>query len=375
MTELKRTPFFSKHIASGGKMVPFAGWELPIQYAGIIEEHNAVRTSAGLFDVSHMGDIIIRGPGAKEFLRNVLTNNIDLAVLNKGIYTHLLNDDGKIIDDAIVYNLGSDIFLLVPNASTKDIVSEWLKKRKGKRKDTEIIDVSSRIACLAVQGPKAAEIAQRITNNDVTSIKRFNTALVSLSGAEQGFLSDILTEGKNAACMFARTGYTGEDGFEILTEEKNAGTLWDALVRAGGKDLAFAGLGARDTLRLEKGMLLSGTDFDGSQTTLQTGPPWVVKYDHDFIGRNALESQKSNGDYDVLVALTTDGKNIPRHGYALLRDGKKVGHVTSGTLSPILRKGIALGYVPIAFSSPGNEFDIDIRGRTAKAAVVKLPFL
>jgi aminomethyltransferase len=355
-------------------MMQFAGWDMPIQYAGIIEEHNAVRTSAGLFDVSHMGDLIIRGPGAKEFLRNVLTNNIDLAVQGKGIYTHILRDDGSIIDDAIVYNMGADVFLLVPNASTKDSVLSHLKDRLEGRKGIDIIDVSSRIACLAIQGPKAAEIAQRITSDDIISIKRFNVALVSIDGAEPGFLPDVLASGKEAVCMFARTGYTGEDGFEILVEEQNAEILWDSLVKAGGKDLALAGLGARDTLRLEKGMLLSGTDFDGSQTTLQTGPPWVVKMDHDFTGREALEVQK-NGSYNVLVGLATDGKNIPRHGYPLLRDGKNIGYVTSGTLSPILRKGIALGYVPVSMSSPGNEFDMDIRGRVAKATVVKLPFL
>jgi len=372
MTEL-RTPFFAKHVSSGGRMVPFAGWEMPIQYSGIIEEHNAVRTSAGLFDVSHMGDLIVRGPGAKEFLRSVLTNNIDLAVHGKGIYTHILRDDGTIIDDAIVYNLGSDIFLLVPNASAKDDVLSWLNGRPSK--GTEIIDVSSRIACLAIQGPKAAEIAQRITKYDIMSIKRFNTALVPFDGGKDGFLSDILAHGKDTACMFARTGYTGEDGFEILAENANAERLWDALVKAGGRDLTPAGLGARDTLRLEKGMLLSGTDFDGSQTTLQTGPPWVVKFDHEFVGKTALEAQRENGNYNVLVGLATDGKNIPRHGYALLRDGKKIGHVTSGTMSPVLKRGIALGYVPLALSSPGNEFDVDIRGRSAKAAVVKLPFL
>jgi aminomethyltransferase len=355
-------------------MVPFAGWEMPIQYSGIIEEHNAVRSSAGLFDVSHMGDIIIRGPAAKEFLRNVLTNNIDLAVQGKGIYTHLLNDDGTIIDDAIVYNMGDDVFLLVPNASAKDIVISHLAGALGERKGTEIIDVSSRVACLAIQGPKAAEIAQRITKDDVIGIKRFSVMPVRLNGGG-GFLSDILAQGKDAACMFARTGYTGEDGFEILVENGNAELLWDSLMKAGGGELVPAGLGARDTLRLEKGMLLSGTDFDGSQTTIQTGPPWVVKMDHDFIGRKALEAQKENGGRSVLVGLTTDSRNIPRHGYALLRDGEKVGAVTSGTMSPVLRKGIALGYVPLSVSSPGNEFDIDIRGRSAKATVVKLPFL
>jgi aminomethyltransferase len=175
--------------------------------------------------------------------------------------------------------------------------------------------------------------------------------------------------------MFARTGYTGEDGFEILVENENANMLWDALVKAGGSELTLAGLGARDTLRLEKGMLLSGTDFDGSQTSLQTGPSWVVKYDHDFIGRKALETQKANGNYDVLVAIETDGKNIPRHGYALLKDGKKIGYVTSGTLSPMLRKGIALAYVPLSMSSINNEYEMEMRGRFAKAVVVKLPFV
>ena len=352
-------------------MVPFAGWEMPIQYTGIIEEHNATRSSAGLFDVSHMGDLIIRGTGAKEFLRYMITYNIDLAVENKGIYTHILKDNGTIIDDAIVYNLGNDTWLLVPNASTKDIVLEWLNSHIGA--DTEIIDVSSRIACLAIQGPKAAAIAQRVTSADVTSVKRFGVALVPV-GKGRGFLSDILRSG-NATCMFARTGYTGEDGFEILTGNENAEFLWDSLMKAGGSELTPAGLGARDTLRLEKGMLLSGTDFDGSQTPLQTGPSWVVKYDHEFIGRKALVSQKENGNYDVLVALETDSKNIPRHGYGLFRDGKKVGYVTSGTLSPILRKGIATGYVPLSMSSPGNEFEMEIRGRFAKAVAVKLPFL
>jgi aminomethyltransferase len=376
MGPLCRTPFFSKHIGAGAKMTAFAGWDMPIQYAGIIEEHNAVRRSAGLFDVSHMGDIIIRGGGAKELLRSVLTNNIDLAVPGKGIYTHILRENGTIIDDTIVYNLGSDIFLLVPNASAKDTILSWLKGIPCK--DAEIIDVSSRIACLAIQGPKAAEIAQRITEDDITGVKRFNTAFASVGRAGRcGFLSDILSSGngKGATCMFSRTGYTGEDGFEILVEEKAADVLWDSLVKAGGNELALAGLGSRDTLRLEKGMLLSGTDFDGSQTSLQTGPPWVVKFDHDFIGREALEAQREKWNYGVLVGLATDGKNIPRHGYGISGDGVRIGTVTSGTLSPVLKRGIALGYVPLSVSSAGTALEIDIRGRRAKATVVKLPFL
>jgi aminomethyltransferase len=372
--ELKRTPFFDRHVDSGAKMTAFAGWDMPIQYTGIIEEHNAVRTSAGLFDVSHMGDIIIRGKGAKDLLKKVMTNNIDLTVPGKGIYTHLLNEDGTIIDDAIVYRLDEDLFLFVPNASTKDIVLSWLEAHNDS--GAEIIDVSSRIACLAIQGPKAVEISQRITGDNVTEIKRFHVKTASINGGICEFLPDILPMKQNGTvCMFARTGYTGEDGFEILVENEGAGVLWDALVKAGKGELMLTGLGCRDTLRLEKGMLLSGTDFDGTQTSVQTGPPWVVKYDHDFIGRKALESQKEKGGYAVLAGLSTDQKNIPRHGYDILRNGEKIGTITSGTMSPMLRKGIAMGYVPVDASAEGTELEISIRGRVAKAIIKKLPFL
>jgi len=374
-TELRRSPFFSRHLAAGAKMFSFAGWEMPVQYTGIIEEHNAVRTSAGLFDVSHIGNLIIRGNGAKEFLRRMLTNNIDLAVPGKGIYAHILKDDGTIIDDTIVYNLGADGFLLAPNASTKDTVLSWLNKNVNG--DAEIIDVSSKVACLAIQGPKAVEIAQRTTGADVSGMKRFGVVAASIGSKDQGFLPDILECGKGngTICMFARTGYTGEDGFEIYVGWEAAGTLWDSLVAAGGNELTLAGFGCRDTLRLEKGMLLSGTDFDGRQTSLQTGPPWVIKWDHGFVGKEAMEAQKDKGEYDVLVPLVTDGKNIPRHGYTISKNGKNVGFVTSGTLSPILKKGIALGYVPLSMSSVGTELEIDVRGRPAAAAVVKLPFV
>ena len=372
---LRRTPFFAKYKDHGAKTVPFAGWEMPIQYTGIIEEHMAVRNSAGLFDVSHMGDLIVRGSGAKDFLRKVLTNNIDLAVPGKGVYSHMLREDGTIIDDTIVYNLNGSCFLLVPNASTKDTVLSWLRGMLNE--DTEIIDISQRIACLAVQGPKAADIAQRITQDNVKDMKRFGAMTASVdAGTSCGFLTDILgpDERNGTICVFARTGYTGEDGFEILVEEKGAGVLWDRLMSAGAGELMPAGLGCRDTLRLEKGMLLSGTDFDGSQTTLQTGPRWVVKFDHEFIGRGALEAQKER-EYDVLVGLATDNRNIPRHGHPILRNGEKIGIVTSGTMSPVLRKGIAMGYVPLSLAAEGTELEIDIRGRAAKATVTKLPFV
>jgi aminomethyltransferase len=249
--------------------------------------------------------------------------------------------------------------------------------KRGGHEDAVITDVSSRLACLAIQGPKATEIARRVAGSDIITMKRFTFGIASIGGGNCDLLPDLMTSGKGngTMCMFARTGYTGEDGFEITVEECGALHLWDSLVKEGGDDLELTGLGCRDTLRLEKGMLLSGTDFDDTKTVLQTGPPWVVKFDHDFVGREALEAQRESGKYDVLAALMTEGRSIPRHGYDILKDGGKIGTVTSGTLSPVIKRGIALGYVPMCHSSEGTELEIDVRGRSVKAVIVKLPFV
>jgi aminomethyltransferase len=389
-----RTPLYDLHVKLGAKMVPFGGWEMPLQYSSIIEEHMAVRKAAGIFDVSHMGDIIIRGEGADELLAKLLTNDIEDLPIGKGIYGHILNDEGKIIDDAIAYHYEEGVHLLVPNAATTERVLAWIKAHSDKQ---EIIDVSRRVACIALQGPKAAEILEGLTFADLRVMKRNSSELAELFADPEitdgimdryqptGFLCDIIAKkcrpntkgqlGFNETCYLCRTGYTGEDGFEILVENSAAPTLWQILLKAGEEHgIRPCGLGARDTLRLEMGFLLSGTDFDGSQTSLETGPGWVVKLQRDFIGKESLLRQKASGDYPRLVCLELMEKGIPRHGYQIVVAGDVVGTVTSGTLSPCLKKGIAMGYLRPPFNQEGTEVEIIIRGASAKAKVVKPPF-
>ncbi len=361
-----RTALYQQHVSAGAKMVPFAGWEMPILYTGIVEEHRRVRTRAGIFDVSHMGDLVISGDGAKDLLERTLTNDISLAREGKGIYSHILDHDGHIIDDTIVYNLG-DSFLMVPNASTKDKVLEWMR---AQAEDAAVLDLSSELSCIALQGPCAEEVMRPLV--DLSELKRFHILQVPLPLPDSTLPSPFpALDGMN--CLIARTGYTGEDGFEIIVSNDAAPALWNRLLE--DERVSPVGLGARDTLRLEKGMLLSGTDFDGSQTSLQTGPHWVVKFDHDFIGREALEAQSRNGDFPVLAGMVMDQKGIPRHGYAVLSSGEEVGVVTSGTMSPMLEKGIALAYLPQSLSAAGTELDIVIRDRPHPATVTRLPFL
>lgn len=374
--DLKRTPLYECHLELSAKMVDFAGWVMPLQYSGIIEEHMRVRNSCGIFDVSHMGDVLIEGPKARDLLLKVLTNNIDLATIGKGIYSHILRPDGTIIDDTIVYNLGDERYLLVPNASTKETVLTWIMDNNP---GAVVTDLSDMLASIAVQGPMAQEVLQRISRDDLSSIKRFHLARMStmLPPVPQNSLNSLfpISESKGMDCVACRTGYTGEDGFELLIDAENAPLLWNALMEAGGNDISPAGLGCRDTLRLEKGMLLSGTDFHGSQSSLQTGPRWVVKMDHDFIGREALEAQENDPEMSVLVGLLLEEKGIPRHGHKILKDDIVIGEVTSGTMSPVLKKGIALGYVPRRNSRRDERLRIDVRGHQLEARVVPIPFL
>ncbi len=361
-----RTALHQQHVSAGAKMVPFAGWEMPILYTGIVEEHRRVRTRTGIFDVSHMGDLLISGTGAKALLEGTLTNDISLAREGKGIYSHILDHDGSIIDDTIVYNLGES-FLMVPNASTKDRVLEWMRSHAD---DVEVLDLSSQLSCIALQGPCAEEVMKPLA--DLSELKRFRIVHTTLP-LEDSTLPSPFPSQDGMNCLIARTGYTGEDGFEIIVSNDAAPALWNKLLE--NERVAPVGLGARDTLRLEKGMLLSGTDFDGSQTSLQTGPSWVVKFDHDFIGRDALESQSRNGEFPVLAGLVMDQKGVPRHGYPVTSSGREVGMVTSGTMSPMLEKGIALAYLPQSLSAPGTELDVVIRDRPHPATVTRLPFL
>jgi len=352
-------------------MVEFAGWEMPIQYSGIIEEHVHVRRQCGIFDVSHMGDLLIRGPEAAKQLDWLLTNPIGKVPVGKAVYSHLLNTDGQIIDDVINYHIAEGQYLMVQNASNVDRVREWVKSNTT---GLEVVDLSRRLACIAVQGPMAQEVLQRFCSIDLSQMRRFQGRFAFLSGRDSEFLPDLLpSNGKGVGCFIGSTGYTGEAGFEVLVEDRDAPWLWNKLLSEGTGKVKPIGLGARDTLRLEMAYLLSGTDFDGRQTSLQTGPPWVIKMDHAFIGRDILIMQKER-HYVVLVGLELTGKGVPRHGYEILHKDKAVGKVTSGNMSPCLKKGIALGYVPQKHSAVGTELSISIRGEVVPARVVETPF-
>ena len=381
------------HVSSGARMIDFGGWEMPLQYTGIADEHLNVRKRAGIFDVSHMGDVIISGKDAISLVSRMITNDPTGMPVGKGIYAHILDDEGKIIDDTIVYRVEEETYLMVPNASMTDKVFGWVSEHRTGQK---VLDVTGAIASFAVQGPEAVALLQRLTDQDLSAVKRFHFIMTSLqidgqpkdivTGLRPSPLSDMeVGRGPwpmgvwpggpfGSRVMLSRTGYTGEDGFEVLCDAREAVAVWNLIVNTGRKHgLLPAGLGARDSLRLEMGYLLSGTDFDGSQSTVQTGPEWVIKWDHDFVGRTALR-RDAGLHLPRLMGLMLDERGIPRHGYSLLEDKKEIGHITSGTLSPCLKKGIALGYLPER-SEAGMGLTVAIRDMRVPAHVVRPPFV
>lgn len=380
---MKRTPLHGEHVTLGAKMIPFAGWEMPIQYTSVLDEHMTVRSRCGLFDVSHMGNVVVRGEGARELVGRLLTNDVMSAPPGRCVYSHILGEDGAILDDTIVTPIGPEEFLVVPNAATTEKVLGWVGRHA---RGQEVLNLSDSLATIAVQGPGAEEAVQGLTTADLSGLRSFWAVFAALDRIAGG--------GKDASCpllrkrqmvnagaegvpaLLSRIGYTGEDGFEIICENDAATMVWRAMMERGADaGVRPVGLGARDTLRLEKGLLLSGTDFDGTQTTLQTGPRWVLNWDHDFIGRRALERQRAVGGYPVLVGIVLKDKGIPRHGYGIVSNDKDIGVVTSGTLSPVLRIGIALGYVPPELSSPGTTLEVRIREKLVSAQVAKTPFV
>ncbi|MBU1158334.1 MAG: glycine cleavage system aminomethyltransferase GcvT [Candidatus Thermoplasmatota archaeon] len=380
---MNRTPLHGEHVALGGKMVWFAGWEMPIQYRSVIEEHLTVRKSCGAFDVSHMGDFIIRGEGVGDLIDTLMTNDVRRAPQGKCVYSHLLDEHGHILDDTIATPLGPDEYFMVPNAATTSKMRKWVDSHL---KSQELVDMSMDLAAIAVQGPTAKDVLASLTTVDLSKVGFFWAAFARLDRIQTRG-SEPETEllkgreyrngpGDGIKALVSRTGYTGEDGFEIICENADAVDVWRAVLERGK---AFGvepiGLGARDTLRLEKALLLSGTDFEGAQTSLQTGPSWVVDWKHDFLGKSVLEEQKASKDYDKLVCMMATDRGIPRHGYDIMMDGSKVGRVTSGTLSPVLRKGIAMGYVPIGMSKVGTKAEIKVRDTLVSAEVVKPPFV
>lgn len=355
---LKRTPLTATHAALGAKLVPFAGYLMPIQYpTGITSEHRAVREKCGLFDVSHMGEFIVRGAGAVDFVNYVTTNDVAALDTGQAHYSTILNDGGTIEDDCLVYR-SEDQIMMVVNASNaaKDLAHV---SREIHRFDCTIEDVSDATALLALQGPDAARVLQEFTDTDLSVIGYYHFALGSVAG-----ISGII---------ISRTGYTGEDGFELYFPNKNAVAVWNALTQSG--EVMPAGLGCRDSLRLEMGMALYGNDIDDTTTPLEANLGWLVKLKKgNFVGRDALVRQKERGLHRKLVGFTADERCFPRHGYPVLVNGEPSGEVKSGTVSPTLNIPIGTAYVPPASSSPGSQLEIDIRGKRITATVQKMPF-
>jgi aminomethyltransferase len=356
---LKRTPFFEHHEAAGGRLIDFGGWELPVQYSGIIEEHKQVRRSVGLFDVSHMGEVFLRGPSALTAIRHLVTNTVDIPN-GHAQYTAMCNHEGGIVDDLIVYRLGDEEILVCVNASNREKDFAWMRDNNP-CEDVEVVDESDAWAQVAVQGRHAEAVLNAITETDLTTVPSFGVVRSSVAGVD--------------GCILARTGYTGEDGFEVFIPASQAADVWQPILAAGAPfDLSPIGLGARDTLRLEAKLMLYGNDIDDTTSPLEAGLGWVTKFDKtDFIGRAALLAQKEAGLSRRLVCLVVE-KRIARAHCPIMADGEVVGEVTSGTKSPSVETNIALGYVPRRFARPGNRLQIDIRGRMAEAEVVKPPF-
>jgi aminomethyltransferase len=343
MQTLLRTPLYERHVALGARLVPFAGWEMPVQYEGVIPEHRAVRTDAGVFDVSHMGELEVEGPRARELLQAALSNDLERIGSGQAQYTLLTNDQGGIVDDLIAYELEPERFLLIVNASNREPDFEWLRDREGP--GAEVRDVSDAYALLAVQGPKALE-------------------RLGLPGAPAFTFAEGQIDGID--CVINRTGYTGEEGVELLVPAEYAGELWDRILERG---VVPCGLGARDTLRLEVCYPLHGNDIGPETDAISAGLGWVCALDKEFTGAEELRRIKEAGPERKLVAFVMEESGIPRQGMTIAEGGE----VTSGSHSPMLEVGIGLGYVPAELAQSGSELTIDVRGRSRRARVVKKP--
>ena len=340
-------------------MVEFAGWKMPVQYSGIIEEHLAVRSSAGLFDVSHMGEIEVSGPDALDLCQKLMANDISSIRPLEVQYNLLLNEGGGVVDDLMVYRLEEGRFLLCVNASNRSKDYQWIQSHREGR--VEVQDKSDAYVLLALQGPKAHQILQPLTPIPLDELKPFHF---------------IWGEVSSVPSLVSRTGYTGEDGFELYADSSHGEKLWNALMEAGREEgLKPAGLGARDTLRLERALALYGHELDDHTTPLEAGLGWVAKLSKEkFLGREPLLLQKREGVKRKLVGLELVGPGIARSGYSIIKEGRPLGQVTSGTKSPSLRKSIAMGYVPVKEAEVGNHMEIEIRGRRVRSVVVALPF-
>jgi len=355
----RRTPLNEAHRKLGGRMVDFVGWDMPVQYSSVIAEHEAVRNAVGLFDVSHMGEIEFSGPGALETVNRLISNDLARCADGQAVYAGLLNEQGGFVDDVVAYRFSPERILVVVNASNKDKDFAWMEARA---EGVKPVDRSDDYAQIAVQGPKAVGLVQRLTAADLSQVGTYRFTQGPVAGVP---------------CLISRTGYTGEDGFELYCAPGEAEKLWNALLAEGQADgVKPCGLGARDSLRTEMKYALYGNDIDDTHTALEAGLAWICKLDKagGFIGRDALVAQKSAGVKRKLVGFELTGAGIPRHGYPILKDGQRVGDVTSGTQGPSVKKPIGIGYVPAELSAEGSTFDVEIRGRAVPARVVKTPF-
>ena len=359
---MKTTPFTEKHIALGAKMHEFAGYNMPIEYSGIIDEHLTVCNGVGVFDVSHMGEFWVKGPHALDFLQKVTSNNVAALVPGKIQYTCFPNEDGGIVDDLLVYQYEPEKYLLVVNAS--NIVKDWNWCISHNTEGAELENSSDNMAQLAVQGPKAIQALQKLTDINLADIPYYTFKVGEFAGEKNVIISN--------------TGYTGAGGFELYFYPDAAMKIWDAVFEAGAEfGIKPIGLGARDTLRLEMGFCLYGNDLDDTTSPIEAGLGWITKFvdGKNFTNRSMLEKQKAEGTVRKLVGFEMIDRGIPRHGYELTTaEGDKIGVVTSGTMSPIRKIGIGMGYVKPEYSKIGTEICIDMRGRKLKAVVVKPPF-
>ena len=357
---VKKTPFYTIHKEKGAKILPFAGYEMPIQYKnGIVHEHKKVRESVGMFDLSHMGEFIVKGPKALEFLQSTTINDVAALIVGQVQYSNMCYPDGGIVDDLLVYR-DVDFFYLVVNASNLEKDFEWLKSNLID--GVEFINVSDETALIGVQGPDAEAVVQKLVKDDLSSLEYYHFIHSEIDGVP---------------ALVSRTGYTGEDGFEIyFTDLDKAEELWYKVEEAGEEfGIEPIGLGARDTLRLEMKYPLYGNDIDKGTNPLEAGLRWAVKFDKgDFIGREVLERVKQEKIQRKLIPFVMDGKGIPRPHYKIFKDGKEIGEVRSGTMSPSLGVGIGTGYVHRDYMKAGNQIDIDIRGKMLPATVIKPPF-
>jgi aminomethyltransferase len=359
---MKKTPLYDRHLTLGGKIIDFGGWAMPVQYTNVIEEHQATRTKAGLFDICHMGEIEIKGSQAFDLLQFVLSRNIEKQAIGQIMLSAITNEYGGIIDDVTVYRLDKERYLVVTNAGTKDKDFAWFEtQRKAKKfSDVQITDLSDQTGKIDIQGPLSQVILQSLTAEDLTPLRYYHS-----------MNTDVL----NVPALVSRSGYTGEDGFEIYMDSQKIGEIWDKLLDIG-KDIGLkpAGLGARDTLRLEAGMMLYGNDMDETITPLEVVYGWITNLEKDFVGSAFLKRLKDDGLTRKLVGFEMEERGIARHGYKVFKNGGEVGLVTSGTFTPTLQKAVGLALVPVSCNKPGTEIFIQIRDHLVKARIVELPF-